>query len=158
MNMNDNALKAHVFKAYGGFGDKRIKNLDKSNVFIIDDRKDTDVASDRSLYSYFCMVFARVVGPASVEVDLRGNVPMNAAIRAWIEADQSLYQESYPAHLAIELPLGEEARLEALAELMEAIVRPGAPRYSVASYKYVCPRTAGSLRRFAKVLREYRLV
>lgn len=156
--MSDHALKAHMFEAYGGFADKRIKYLDKSDLFIVDDRKHTDIASDASLYSNFCMVFARVVAPASVEVDLRGNVPMNAAICAWVEADQSSNQEGYPGHLAIKLPLGEEARLEALAELMEAIVRSGAPRYSVASYKYVCPRTAGSLRRLAKVLREYRPV
>lgn len=33
-----NALKQVLFDAYGGFADKRFKNLDKGRLFIIDDR------------------------------------------------------------------------------------------------------------------------
>lgn len=151
--MSDDVLKKHLFEVYNGFSDKRIKNLAKSNLFIVDDRDDSDVSANGSLFSNFCMIFARVVGTESIEVELHGNIPMNSVIRAWIKSDGSCYESEFQSHLTIKLPLGEEARLEALAELIEGIVLPGSPRYSIPSYKYVCPRTGSSLRRLAKVLR-----
>ena len=155
--MDEIALKAHLFRAYGGFSDKRIKKLEKSNVYAVDDRCDTDFGADGDFLSYFCPMWARVVGPDALEVQLTRNVPMSSAIREWIEAAGARFDagDGYDASLVVRLRLGEEHRLDELAERIEAIVRRGAPRYSVRSYKYVCPRTAGSLRRLAKVLREF---
>lgn len=45
------ALKKHLFDAYKGFSDKRIKNLNKGNTFIIDDRSPKDIDSKGGLYS-----------------------------------------------------------------------------------------------------------
>ena len=84
-------LKKYLFDTYGGFADKRIKNLAKSNVFIVDDRSESDLGPSGSPYSSLCMIFARIVGPDSLDVDLRGNVPINDAIRRWVETDGSTY-------------------------------------------------------------------
>jgi hypothetical protein len=44
---------------------------------------------------------------------------------------------------------GQEGKLLELAEAFAAIVAPG-KAYGISAYKYVCPRTANSLRRLAQ--------
>ena len=51
------SLKQVLFEKYGGFADKRIKSLNKSNIFIADDRTPGDVGADHKLLSYFCTIF-----------------------------------------------------------------------------------------------------
>ncbi len=148
-------LKKHLFHCYGSFADKRIKDLKKSATFIVDDRDASDFNSQSKLYSYFCMIFVHVKSADSVEVDLRGNVPMTKGVEDWIEKAGADYTEGNQSSLTFLIVPGHEHRLEHLADRVEAIVRPGAPRYTVRSYKYVCPRTAGSLRRLAENLREH---
>lgn len=154
--MSDHKLKAHLVEAYGGFSDRRIKNLTKGDTFIVDDRSSNDVAADRSLYPYFCLIFARVSGPDRIEVQLLGEVPMSESIKDWLTANDGKYNRGVQPSLTFTLTLGQEAVLDQLAELVQNIVRPGAPRYAVASYKYMCPRTAASLRRLSTILRRFR--
>lgn len=47
------------------------------------------------------------------------------------------------------------SKLEQLAQAFRAVIARGAPRYSVAAYKYVCPRTAATLTRLEKVLAKH---
>jgi hypothetical protein len=153
--MSDQGLKAHLFAAYNGFSDKRIKNLEKSDLFIVDDRSGRDLASDGTLYSYFCKMFARVVAPDAVEVQLSGNIPSGEEVTAWIAKHGSSLRDQPSGVMTVSVPLGQESLLEDLATAMRSIVRPGAPRYAEPNYKYVCPRTAASLDRLAKVLRTF---
>jgi hypothetical protein len=153
--MTDHHLKQHLFDEYSGFADKRIKNLDKADTFIVDDRGDTDNASDGSLYSYFCMIFAKVVSPDTVEVQLIGNIPMGPAVSAWIDQHRPELRDGMQASMSFRTSIGEEGKLDDLGAAIRSIVRPGGPRYKVASYKYVCPRTADSLDRLARTLRAF---
>ncbi len=145
-------LKVHLFEAYGGFADKRIRKLTKSDLFIVDDRDERrDYGADRKLYPWFCLIFARVISATLVEVELSGNWPTSPQILSWIDDGNASVKDDHNSRLVVPIQLGNEGRLRNLAQLIEAVVRPGA-QYDVRSYKYVCPRTAASLRRLADVL------
>ena len=146
-------LKAHLFDAYGGFSDKRIKNLDKSCYFIADDR-DTprSHAADGSLFLWFCTIVVEVIDQQTVRIVLGGAPPMSDSVHEWVSEHAELSSgHGQEKHITITLGLGDEARLRELADRMRAIVRLGA-RYPVPAYKFVCPRTADSLCRLADVL------
>ncbi len=145
-------LKKVLFDEYGGFADKRIKNLEKGSLFIIDDRSEHDVGANKQLYSYFCMIFAEVQNNESVKVTLRGNIPMSAEVEHWIESSEAFYEYRFAqAVLVFSIERGEQLLLGELASAFRNIVAPSA-RYLTPNYKYVCPRTASSLARLNSVL------
>lgn len=149
------ALKKILFRAYGGFADKRIKNLDKGDKFIADDRNDSDITADGNLLSYFCMIFVEVRSNERVTLGLCGNIPIGKNVKHWLALNkckvETLINQSY---LSKDINRGEQGILNELAIAIDSIVAPGAPRYNVKSYKYVCPRTARSLCRLKKILDE----
>ena len=148
-----NALKRILFDAYGGFADKRIKNLDKANTFIVDDREEADFGADRGLKSYFCAVFVDVHSNAKITVTLCGNVPVGKKVERWLEQNGcAIRTHGGQARLLFNVERGEQSILDQLSQAIDNIVAPGAPRYEVKSFKYVCPRTAESLRRLKLVL------
>ncbi len=149
------SLRQHLYECYGGFSDRRVKDLSKSDTFIADDRSDRDRNARGELYGYFCMIFVRVKGDGMVEVDLRGNVPMSDGVREWVRDVGASYATELQPSLQFSVTRDEMPQLEQLAERVEAIVAPGAPRYNVPNYKYVCPRTGASLRRLAHILGDY---
>lgn len=144
-------LKRHLLTIYGGFADKRIKNLDKGNRFIVDDRDQGQTRDAHGqLYPWFCQMALEVISPQSMKLTMHGNVPTSPSVESWIDANNAVRIEA-PKGLELSIQLGEEARLVGLADLIDAIVKPPA-RYSVPSYKYVCPRTATALRTLASAL------
>jgi hypothetical protein len=150
-----NNLKEALFDEYNGFADKRIKKLESGSRFIIDDRGDSDIGADKQLYSYFCMMFADVLSADQVKVSLYGNVPLSKEVRNWIESNDCDFRENdYQISLSFITHKGKAHILESLANAIKSIVEPGAPRYEIPSYKYVCPRTASSLIHFMKTLKK----
>ena len=145
-----NELKQKLFDAYNGFADKRVKNLDKESLFIIDDRKKSDEDAAGKLFLWFCQMFAEVVDKDSVKIIMRGDVPDGPLVAKWL-AENGAGKSNFGQEIVIRR--GEQDRLSTLAAGFRAIVRPGA-RYDVKSYKYVCPRVAGSLDQFRRVLSE----
>lgn len=152
------SLKQVLFEAYGGFADKRIKRLDKGSTFIVDDRSEDDLGANQRLYSYFCMIFAKVTPDDRtsagdiVTVTLNGNVPTSAGVQAWVTEHRAEYRTApLSSFLTFRVGRGEQAKLRSLAKSIRAITGSGA-RYGVKSYKYVCPRTAASLEKLAGVL------
>ena len=135
-------LKKELFSTFGGFADKRIKNLDRSSLYIIDDRSEGDVGADGKLYSYFCMMFATAKDGGAVQVELRGNVPNSSGVADWFEKNNTAGEAN---QFVFEIKTGEQHKLETLAKAFEDIVARGR-RYPVSNYKYVCPRVAYSLR------------
>lgn len=149
-----NVLKRKLFDEYGGFRDKRIKNLDKGERFIIDDRSPTQDFGSQGLYSYFCEIFADVISEGKVRVVLSGNIPINQGVTDWIASHPTEFRND-GSYLSFTVEKGQEHTVNELAELIESIVAPGGEHYDTSSYKYVCPRTAKSLRRFVNILKEY---
>jgi hypothetical protein len=139
-------LKQDLLAVYGHFADKRIKKLERGSTFIVDDRGPNDVGADRHLYPTFCMVFAEVKSASEVEVKLYGNVPDSPTVRAWAQKTGAVLGPGRPTRsLAFTVTEPSLGKLVELVAAVSAIVERGAPRYAVASYKYVCPRTARSL-------------
>lgn len=144
------ALKQLFFDAYGGFSDKRIKNLDKGRLFIVDDRQRKDEDAAGHLFLWFCQIFAEVVDRDAIKITMHGDVPNSPQVAKWF-ADNGAENSNFGLKFIVKR--GEEDRLKNLASAFRAIVRPGA-RYSVKSYKHVCPRVAASLLRVQHTLSE----
>lgn len=144
-------LKRRLYDEYGGFADKRIKKLEKGSQFIVDDRTDSDIGADKKLLSYFCSMFLAVEGDNAVSLRLHNNVPIGLSVEKWATKNDLELSDRV---LTLKITPENYGVLLSLAEAIEAITAPGAPRYSVPSYKYVCPRTAASLRRLHRVLDE----
>lgn len=144
-------LKKLLFDTYGGFADKRIKDLSKGNIFIVDDRTRDDEGA-RGLYSSFCMIFADVRSNNEVAVRLQGNVPIGGQVQEWLdEHDLEIEDSELHKSLVLVITPGGQNMLDELARAIERITAPGR-RYTVKSYKYVCPRTAGALKRLKRTL------
>jgi hypothetical protein len=153
------SIKQRLFDEYDGFADRRIKRIEKGKNFIVDDRSEEDMGSGGRLLSYVCMIFAEVTNEETpsaeeISVTLCGNVPDSLGVQAWAAKNGvKVRTTSFQRTLKVRIARGEQHRLRSLASAIRAIVSPGA-RYSTANYKYVCPRTATSLERLAKVLDE----
>jgi len=148
------ALKEIFFAEYGGFADKRIKNLDKGSVFIIDDRGPRDFGADRDLYLWFCMMFVEVIDDNTIRVSLHRNVPQGKKVSEWCAENCAQMTETSVTgdfSLTFEVKRGEQKKLSTLARAFRSIVEGGA-RYEVPSYKYVCPRITDALARLQEVL------
>jgi hypothetical protein len=61
-------LKQVLFNAYGGFADKRIKNLERGKLFIVDDRTRSDEDAAGKLFLWFCQVLAEVIDGDTVKI------------------------------------------------------------------------------------------
>jgi len=72
----------------------------------------------------------------------------------WIASHQTEFRND-GSYLSFTGEKGQEHTVNELAELIESIVAPGGEGYDTRSYKYVCPSTAKSLRRFVNILKEY---
>lgn len=141
-------LKQILFNAYGGFADKRIKNLDKGTLFIVDDRTPSDDDAAGKLFLWFCQILAEVIDGDTVKVILRGDVPEGPLVAKWFEQHGSA-KSNFGLEFVVRR--GTEAELGGLVASFRAIVRPGAT-YPVKSYKYVCPRTADAIERLQHLL------
>jgi len=126
------ALKKALIDVYGHFSDKRIKNIDRGSLFIVDDRGPGDHGADGRLYGWFFLIFAEVVDQDKITVTLRGQVPQSAAVLDWLETHGA---QTTAAGIELRVQRGEEGELKALASAFRAIVTPG-KTYSVKSYKY----------------------
>lgn len=142
------ALKEALLREYGSFADKRIKNIDKGSRFLVDDRHNGGLASDGNPYGWFCSIVAEVADSETVRVSLT-NLPEGPSVAAWADA-MGVTGGSARTELAV--TPGSLDLLTGLAEALRAIVAPGAPWYSTASYKYACPRAADSIDRLARTL------
>ena len=142
-------LKQALLNEYETFADRRIKNIDRGNLFIADDRGPGDHGADKQLFLWFCTIFVQVTEPNRVKIMLGRAVPRSAAVTAWIKKYAA---DDAEIGVRFDVTNQDVAKLGELASAMRSIVRPGAPRYPIKAYKYVCPRTAKSLDRLRGVL------
>lgn len=143
------ALKQHLFKAYNGFADKRIKNLDKGHSFIIDNR------DNEPMNFAFCMIFAELAGPDRIKLIFQGNLPYNDTVKKMIESKGgTLNDRDGQVQASVgPLTLDDIAFLDKLrAAIRDVTNKP----YEIKSWKYSAVRVSDSLRRFISTLKEYR--
>jgi hypothetical protein len=144
------ALKKVLFDTYDGFADKRIKNLENSDAFIVDDRGEGDYDARGALFLWFCQIGLIVKDRDSVVLTLRGGIPDSARVAKWL-MDMGAQNTAYATQITINR--GHESALLDLASAIRAITARGA-RYNVKAYKHVCPRPTQSLAKLANVLRD----
>lgn len=140
-------LKRALLDEYGSFADRRIKNIDRGDRFIVDGRTDSDIASDGQVYGWFCSMFLEVRSVDHVTLHLT-NVPTSDAVDGWLAA----HSESVGRGHRVAIGRGSEEILAEFAAHVNAITAPGR-RYSVPSYKYAVPRVVDALGRLARALR-----
>lgn len=140
-------LKQRLFDAYGGFADRRVRKIDRSAPFIVDDRADRDLDARKQLFSWFCQMFTTVKAADRVQLHFRGGIPQSDAVDAWFAAHNA---ESTGGGIAFDVQPETLAALEDLAQAFEAIIRG---RYDTPAYKYVVPRVAGSIRHLHDLLK-----
>jgi len=145
-------LKKSLFDAYEGFADKRIKNLEKSALFIADDRSRGDYGADRNLFLWFCAVHIEAKSETQVVVRLSGGVPMSTGVKTWAKENGAKIQTVPATSLSFSVSKGTESILDSLANAIRAITASGV-RYPVPAYKFVCPRTARTLEKLSAVLK-----
>jgi hypothetical protein len=146
------ALKTALLAEYGHFADKRIKNIDKGSVFVVDDREQGGLASDGKPFGWFCEVYANLVSDDCVEVTLRGQIPRGRSLDAWMESHGGELVEQWGVdRMVLTVEVGTPQKLIELADAFASIVKPPA-RYKVPSYKYSCARLYAGLHRLHGVL------
>ena len=69
-------LKAVLFEAYDGFADKRVKNLDKSSTFLVDDRDPGVIGAHKKPLSWFCQIYAHAIADDELRATLT-NTPLS---------------------------------------------------------------------------------
>lgn len=146
--MDEITLKGRLFKELGGFGDKRIKNLNKSDLFICDNREHAARDARGELFGWYCTVNLRVITGDIVHIELGNAMPTNDAVNDWWEANTV---EGKYRRKVVALKKGDEHKLSELAKLIGAIVKK---RYQVKAYKYVCPEVASVLKTTEKTLKK----
>lgn len=114
----------------------------------IDDRKQEDV------YPGFCDIRVTVsdAGGESFTLELQ-QPPLNEEVREFVEAHGGQIQET-PAVTAITILLNVASApriINGLAKVIRRITRRG-ERYTDRNLKWICPRTADALERFASAL------
>src|SRR5690242_591193 len=114
-------LKQALFDAYGGFADKRIKDLNKGRLFIIDDRKPLDEDAAGKIFLWFCQIFAEVVDQETVKIIMRGNVPKGSLVAQWFDQNEAKQTNS---GWEFSVKRGRQGRLTELAAAFRTIVRP----------------------------------
>jgi hypothetical protein len=140
----DTALRGHLFKCYGGFAHKGIKDLAKERRFFVDDRQNQGLSSD-GLFGWFCGIVVDVNSDNEVQVYLDGSRPDSPQVKESLARLGAFEQWDC---LCFKITREQIPLLKTLAKQIRAIVARG-KRYSVPSYKYMCPRTADSLEKFA---------
>ena len=142
-------FKKYLFDTYGGFGDKRVKDITKNYSFKIDDQ-DTD-----DKHEHFCGIFARVIEGAKFELHLTNNAPLNSKIKRLVKAKGGQSQEGDYKSIEVNLTSKDYEFVSKLAVEIEGLVARG-KKYDNPNWKWLCPRTAKSLRQFSKVLKNYK--
>ena len=144
--MDEIVFKRRLFDAFGGFGDKRIKKLEKSDFFICDDRESASKDARGQLFLWYCTVDLRVISGDLVHVGLGKARPRSPAVDRWWTVHSAEGKYGVPV---LPIESGTEDKLDDLATLIASITKK---RYEVAAYKYECPRVAGVLRRTRTIL------
>ena len=154
------SLKQRLYDEYKGFFDKRIKRLEKSDFFRVDDRQPRHFGADGKLFYWFGEIYVTTLDDYSVEVELMRGVPISSEITNLL-TDWNAEINHSPAtgwvdHVTFRVDERSTDRLKALATALNAIVAPGR-RYPVEFkwYKYTCPQIAESLLRLKAVLDDY---
>ena len=142
-------FKKYLFDAYGGFGDKRVKDITKDYSFKIDDQDTNDK------HECFCCIFVRVIEGSKFELHLSNNAPFNSKIKSMIKAKGGKVQEGDFNSMEVDLTSKDYNFISKLSVEIKELVARG-KKYDNPNWKWLCPRTANSLNHFSGILKKYK--
>ena len=146
--MDLTTLKGRLFEAFGGFADKRIKNLAKADYFLCYDHDAAPKDAQGKLFLWFCTVGLRAVEGNLVHIHMGSAMPRNAAVNAWWDENTTTGQYDQKV-----IPITPDT-IDKLGELANLIASITKKPYDVKAYKYVCPEVAEMLRTTEKRLKK----
>jgi len=142
-------LKKFLFNEYGGFADKRVKDISKDYSFKIDDQSSSDVQDQ------FCGIFVLVLNSDQIELSLSNNAPISTNIKKLLKTQKgSFWTIGYRSHIKVELSVSDMKFIKQLSQEIAGLVSPG-KKYKNPNWKWLCPRTSKSLNRLAKALSDF---
>ena len=149
-------LKEAIVSEFGTFAfvDRRCRNVDDFDIFYVDGRTKMDFASDKKPFGTFCKMQLTTVTPTHVQLSLSGNVPVNDKINKWISDHDLDRSDQYGRNIVLTITPSTVGVLNELATMIASITQPGAPRYTVPSYKHTCPQASIALQRLSRVLKK----
>ena len=142
-------LKRFLLSKYGGFGDRRVKDITRDLPFKIDDQSENDSQQQ------FCAIFVRVTGSDRFVLSLSNNAPINPDIATLVESQGGEARTiARYSHIEVELSVGDVGFIRELSSMIRGLVGAGR-HHENRDWKWLCPRTADSLDNFANLLSRY---
>jgi len=102
-----------------------------------------------------CRIYVTATGPATFELQLT-NCPLTDRLQEFVEShDGTTAETPYGNDVTLSLSVTQVTVIRKLAEIIRKTVGRG-QRYPDRNWKWICPRTADSLDRFATELMQFR--
>jgi hypothetical protein len=147
-------LKKRLFDSYGGFTDRRIKNLGKGDTFTIYGREATDFDDHDRAYSSLRKATVKVRDATTVDLHIERSLAAFGQVRRQAPALGGSIPREEISTLDMRVTPGELNRLEELATPCHALAQRRAPECGMRSYKPVCSPADKSLLRLWAILQE----
>ena len=143
-------LKQALFDEYG-FPDRRVKNIEKMTRFRVDIKQSAEGADGNPLSS-ICTIWVKVEAEDKLTVHLSGSLPLDGAVKDWIDSMDPAIAKEYKGSLSLSLHPGVQGTLARLAKAMRARNGRNQPPYTAASHPFSSQETAQGLDKLKKVL------
>lgn len=149
-NLSCYPLRQALFDEYG-FPDRRVKNIEKMTRFRVDVKQSAKGADGNPLSS-ICTIWVKVETEEQITVHLSGSLPLDGAVRTWIDSMDPVTVKEFKGLLSLFLHPGIQGTLASLAKAMRARNGRNQPPYTAASHSFSSQETAQGLEKLQKVL------
>ena len=104
----------------------------------------------------FCTIVVTVEGDNKLKLVLLGCAPVNSKVKKLAESKNGENAEyNFDTRISAHITPYDSEFVRNLAEEIESVIAPGAPRYDTPAFKYTLPKVSRCLRNFAGVLDQY---
>jgi hypothetical protein len=149
-NLSRYPLRQALLAEYG-FQDRRVRNIEKMTQFRVDVRQ-TARGADGNPLSSICTIWVKVETEEQITVRLSGSLPLDGAVKAWIDSMDPAIVKKYGGSLSLSLHPRIQGTLASLAKAMRARNERNQPPYTAPSHPFSSQETAQGLEKLQKVL------
>lgn len=138
-------IKEILFNEYG-FSDSKIKDLNKSNTFKVDDQGPHDIGD------VFCQIFVDVIDATSFRLKLSNNAPINRKITRFINNNNGcINKNNLYSNLELTININSIDIIYDLSILINDAIKS---KYTNSNWRWICPRTGNSLKKLYEILKK----
>lgn len=142
-------LQKVLFDQYGS-PDKRVKNFEKVTRFRVD-VCELAKGADGNPLSSVCTIWATVKTESEIAVHLSGSLPLDGAVKDWIDSTGKSIVKGQTGSLSLSLTPGDQGKLAGLAKAMRTRAASREP-YKAASHGNSALEIAQGLEHLQQVL------